>query len=209
MDKLIDEYPNAGTMLRFNNNFELLVAVILSAQSTDKQVNQVTVELFNKYNSPQDFANLNQSELEEMIKGVGLYRNKARNIKAMTEKIINEYNGQVPENFDDLLKLPGVGRKTANVMLSVGFNQAGLGVDTHVHRVANRLGLVATKNPARTESQLKALIPIELWSKAHHLFIWHGRKICKARNPECSKCILNSQCTAYRHLSASNAGFNE
>lgn len=197
MDTLISEYPEADTMLKYNTTFELLVAVILSAQSTDAQVNRVTGELFKKYNSPLEFAALGQPELEQLIKGAGLYRNKAKNIKAMAEKIIKEFNGQVPDNFDDLLTLPGVGRKTANVMLAVGFNQAGLGVDTHVHRVANRLGLATSKNPDQTERQLKELIPRELWSKTHHLLIWHGRRICKARNPGCAKCILNSQCITF------------
>ncbi|KUG02869.1 endonuclease iii [hydrocarbon metagenome] len=191
---LLSEYPDAGTMLEFSSNFELLVAVILSAQSTDMQVNRVTAELFKRNQSPQDFAALSLIEIEDLIKGVGLHKTKAKNIKAMAELLIKEHGGQIPADLDELIKLPGVGRKTANVMLAVGFNQPGLGVDTHVHRVANRLGLAASKNPDKTEKELKALIPRELWSKSHHLFIWHGRKVCKARKPRCEECVLEELC---------------
>ncbi len=194
LEILMAEYPDAQTMLVFNSRFELLVAVILSAQSTDVQVNRVTAELFQMHKTPEDFAALNLSEIEELIKGVGLHKSKAKNIRAMAEMLIKEHNGQVPADFNELLQLPGVGRKTANVMLAVGFNQPGLGVDTHVHRVANRLGLVAAKNANRTEKELKALIPQELWSKSHHLFIWHGRRVCKARKPLCEECVLEELC---------------
>lgn len=191
---LMAEYPDAQTMLVFNSRFELLVAVILSAQSTDVQVNRVTAELFKKYKNPEDMAAISLSELEHLIKGVGLYKSKAKNIKAMAEILINQHNGQVPAEFDQLMQLPGVGRKTANVILAVGFNQPGLGVDTHVHRVANRLGLVDTKNAHKTEKELKELIPQELWSQSHHLFIWHGRRVCKARNPMCEQCVVKELC---------------
>ncbi len=194
LDLLLQEYPDAGTMLVFSSRFELLVAVILSAQSTDAQVNRVSAELFKRYKTPESLAALSLSELEDIIQGVGLHKSKAKNIKAMAEKLIKEYNGQVPADFNELLKLPGVGRKTANVVLAVGFNQPGLGVDTHVHRVANRLGLVNTKNADKTEKELKALIPQELWSKSHHLFIWHGRRVCKARRPRCRECVLEELC---------------
>ncbi len=194
LEILTAEYPDAGTMLVFGSTFELLVAVVLSAQSTDVQVNRVTAELFQKYKTPEDFAALNLSKLEELIKGVGLNKSKAKNIRAMAEKLIKEYNGQVPADFNELLKLPGVGRKTANVMLAVGFNQPGLGVDTHVHRVANRLGLVDSKNADKTEKELKAIIPQNLWSKSHNLFIWHGRRVCKARKPLCQECVLEELC---------------
>ncbi len=194
LERLMAEYPDAQTLLVYNSLFELLVAVILSAQSTDAQVNRVTAELFQKYNIPEHFAAMDLSELEILIKGVGLHKSKAKNIRAMAEKLIREHNGQIPADFDELLQLPGVGRKTANVMLAVGFNQPGLGVDTHVHRVANRLGLVDTRNANKTEKGLKALIPRELWSKSHHLFIWHGRRVCKARQPRCQECILEKLC---------------
>jgi endonuclease-3 len=194
LDRLRREYPNAGTMLAFGSIFELLVAVILSAQTTDAQVNRVTSELFKKHKTPEDYDGLAQDELEDMIKSVGLYKSKARNIRAMARKIIEEYSGQVPAGLDELIKLPGVGRKTANVVLAVGFKQPGLGVDTHVLRVANRLGLVQAKTAEKTERALKSLIPQEMWGASHHLFIWHGRKICKARKPLCQQCVLEELC---------------
>lgn len=194
LEKLAGEYPDAGTMLKYNSLYELLVAVILSAQSTDEQVNKVTEKLFARYNTPYDMASLEIEELEEMIRQVGLYKSKAKSIKGMAEILIAEYNGKVPDSMEELLKLPGVGRKTANVVLAVGFDKPGLGVDTHVHRVTNRIGLVKTKNPVMTEMNLKELIPVDNWGKAHHLFIFHGRKVCKARKPECSRCVIKDLC---------------
>ncbi len=194
LDLLLQEYPEAGTMLEFNSRFELLVAVILSAQTTDAQVNRVTAGLFQRHTTPQEFADLDLESLEELVKAVGLYKSKAKNIQAMSKKLIQEYGGEVPAEMDELIKLPGVGRKTANVVLAVGFGLPGLGVDTHVHRVANRLGLVSSKNPDETEKELKALIPQEMWSKSHHLFIWHGRRVCKARTPQCGQCVLDPLC---------------
>lgn len=194
LDLLCQEYPEAGTMLEFNSIFELLVAVILSAQTTDTQVNRVTAHLFSRYNTARDIADLDLAELEELIKAVGLYKNKAKNIQAMSKKLIEEYGGEVPAELDELIKLPGVGRKTANVVLAVGFGLPGLGVDTHVKRVANRLGLVHTQNADKVEKELKALIPQEMWSKSHHLLIWHGRRVCKARTPQCGQCVLDPLC---------------
>jgi endonuclease-3 len=188
------EYPGADTRLHFSNPFELLVAVVLSAQSTDEQVNNVTAALFAKYDSPARLAAIDLSELEEIIKGVGLYRNKARHIKQLAAIIANDYGGKVPDEFDELLKLPGVGRKTANVVLAVGFGKPGLGVDTHVNRVARRLGIASGKNPTQIENDLKQVIPIDWWSKAHLLLIAHGRKVCRARKPGCDDCILYRWC---------------
>lgn len=188
------EYQDAGTMLEYKSIFELLVAVILSAQSTDAQVNRVTRVLFVTSNIPQDFAGMDIIELEDAIRGVGLYKAKARSIQNISRILVEKYQGQVPDNFDDLLQLPGIGRKTANVILSVGFNQPGLGVDTHVHRVSNRLGLVKEQYPDKTELILKSIIPRKNWSQAHHLLIFHGRRICTARKPKCSDCILESLC---------------
>lgn len=188
------EYPDAGTMLEYKSIFELLVAVILSAQSTDAQVNRVTRELFVTSNIPQDFASMDITELEDAIRGVGLYKAKARSIQSISRILVEKYQGQVPDNFNDLLQLPGIGRKTANVILSVGFNQPGLGVDTHVHRVSNRLGLVEEQYPDKTELSLKSIIPRKNWSQAHHLLIFHGRRICTARKPKCSDCILEGLC---------------
>lgn len=194
LDILENQYPDAGTMLNFDSKFELLLAVVLSAQTTDEQVNKVTKELFREYNTPDDFAHLDPLYLEERIRGVGLYRNKARSIISLSQIIRDNYNGEVPGDFNELLKLPGVGRKTANVVLAVGFNQPGLGVDTHVHRVANRIGLVQTKNPEKTEKTLKQVIPLNRWNKAHHLLIFHGRRVCKARKPECDNCEIKELC---------------
>lgn len=194
LDRLQGEYPDAATMLVFSNPFELLVAVVLSAQSTDAQVNRVAGQLFAKYNTPDQLAKIDLIELEKLIRGVGLYKGKAKNIKAIAGILIEKYQGQVPTELEQLLELPGVGRKTANVMRSVGFHQPGLGVDTHVQRVANRLGLVSEHNPDKTEHALKALIPIECWSRAHHLFIFHGRQICTARKPKCHRCAIEDIC---------------
>lgn len=194
LERLNKEYPDAGTMLNFGSRFQLLIAVVLSAQSTDEQVNRVTAALFKHYPSPQAMASAELEELEEAIKGVGIYKNKARSIKAASQVLIDDYAGQVPDEFEDLLKLPGVGRKTANVVLAVGFNKPGLGVDTHVLRVSNRLGIVCTPSADKTEKALKSLIPQEWWSKSHHLLIWHGRQVCKARNPQCRRCVLEALC---------------
>ena len=194
LDRLKEEYPDAKTSLNFNSQFELAVAVVLSAQTTDNQVNEVTKKLFRQYNTPEKIAALNESVLEKLIYGVGLYRTKARNIKKLAQILVDKYQGKVPDEFDELLKLPGVGRKSANVILAVGFNKPGLGVDTHVNRVVNRIGMVAAKDPAKTEMYLKLLIPEERWGEAHHIFIAHGRKICSARNPKCQDCIINEKC---------------
>lgn len=188
------EYPQAGTRLQFNNIFELLVAVVLSAQSTDEQVNKVTVRLFEEYSSAEELAAADQERLEELIRGVGLYKNKARHIKALAGIIAKDYGGQVPDDFDELMKLPGVGRKTANVMLAVGFGKPGLGVDTHVNRVARRLGIATGKNAMQIEISLKQVLPVELWSASHHLLIAHGRAICKARKPRCGECVVDRLC---------------
>lgn len=193
-NKLKETYPDAKTRLEYGSLFELLIAVVLSAQSTDNQVNKVTKELFKEYDTPEKIAAMDIKDLEEKIKGVGLFRTKAKNIKELVRIIIEKHNGMVPEKFDELLKLPGVGRKTANVIVAVGFNRPGLGVDTHVQRVVNRIGLVSAKNPEKTEMSLKEIIPEKLWGEAHHIFIAHGREICKARNPSCQECIINEEC---------------
>ncbi len=193
-DSLKLDYPNPKTMLNYNSKFELLVAIVLSAQSTDAQVNNVTKKLFAQYKTPQDMANAGIKELENLIKGVGIYRNKAKNIKALAQIINDDYAGEIPSTLEELITLPGVGRKTANVMLAVGFNKPGLGVDTHVIRLANRIGLVNSKNPTQIELDLKKMIPPTRWGEAHHLLILHGRQICKARTPNCSACSIVSIC---------------
>ncbi len=194
LDILKLDYPNPKTMLNYNSNFELLVAIVLSAQSTDGQVNNVTKKLFAQYKNSQELANADIKELESTIRGVGLYRNKAKHIKALAQIINDDYAGEIPSTLEELITLPGVGRKTANVMLAVGFNKPGLGVDTHVIRVANRTGLVNTKNPTHIEASLKKAIPPTRWGEAHHLLILHGRHICKARTPNCPTCSIADYC---------------
>lgn len=194
MDILEEAYPEAGTRLHFGSVYELLLAVVLSAQSTDEQVNQVTQKLFQKYSTPEQIAALPVEQLEQHIKGVGLFRNKARHIKALSQILAERYGGEVPHSFEELVNLPGVGRKSANVVMAVGFDLPGLGVDTHVHRVSNRLGLVDAKQSHHTEAGLKAQIPRKRWGKAHHLLISHGRTICKARAPQCASCPVESLC---------------
>ena len=199
IDILDNFIKNPETELEYSSNFELLVAVILSAQCTDKRVNMVTKTLFKKYNTPYDFANLKQLELEELIHPCGFYHNKAKNIIACSKKLVEEYNGIVPSNFDDLCKLPGVGRKTANVMLIVAFNKPAIPVDTHIFRVSNRIGLTNAKNEFETEQQLMELFSNYKndWGKIHHLILLFGRYNCKAIKPDCVNCILKDYCKHY------------
>lgn len=189
-------YPDAHCELNFSNPFQLLIATILSAQATDRKVNQITERLFQKYTTPQDLLSISQEELEKEIKEIGLYHNKAKNILATCRILVEKYQGKVPCDFSALTELPGVGRKTANVVLSNAFGIPALAVDTHVLRVSNRLGLAAGDNPNLVEEQLKGVIPKEKWSLAHHLLIWHGRRTCLARHPKCQLCPLLSQCSA-------------
>lgn len=194
LDELARLYPHAGTTLKFNSPFELLVATMLSAQSTDKQVNIITEPLFRKYNSPKDFAGLEPQELEKLIKGCGLFRNKSKSIVETSRILVDKFNGEVPQDLESLIKLPGVGRKTANVVLSNAFGKNAIAVDTHVFRVANRLGIADSNTPLGTELHLQEAIPEELWSKAHHWLITHGREVCSARNPKCASCSLQHLC---------------
>ncbi|WHH59591.1 endonuclease III [Petroclostridium sp. X23] len=194
---LYKTYPDAHCELNHDNAFQLLVATILSAQATDKKVNQVTPKLFEKYKTPQDFLELTQEQLEQEIKEIGLYRSKAKNILQMCRTLILEYNGEVPDNREELMKLAGVGRKTANVVLSNAFNVSAIAVDTHVFRVSNRIGLVSADDVIKTEQELEKTIPKEHWSNAHHLLIFHGRRACSARNPKCHLCPLTEHCNYY------------
>lgn len=191
---LEEAYPNATTDLKYSTPFELTVAVILSAQSTDAQVNKITEKLFKKFRTPEDFARLTPEELAEHIKGCGLFRNKSKFIVEASRILVEDYQGKVPEVREQLEKLPGVGRKTANVVLGVAFGQHTFPVDTHVHRVARRLGLASGKTPELTEKELCALIPPELWQPLHHQIIQHGRKVCDARRPRCAECFLKNHC---------------
>lgn len=182
---LYDYFPEAKAELDFTNEFELLIAVMLSAQTTDKRVNIVTKDLFNKYKNPEDYVNADIREIENQIKSIGLYKSKAKNLKKMCELLISNFKGKVPQTRDELMSLPGVGRKTANVVMSVAFGIPAIAVDTHVHRTANRIGLVNSDNVQDTEKQLMELIPKKDWSKAHHVLIFYGRRISKSRNPDC------------------------
>ena len=195
LDKMIE---NPRCELVFNSNFELLVAVILSAQCTDKRVNQVTAELFKTHNKPEDFVKISQEELEQKIHSCGFYHNKAKSIKKASEDILNRFGGQVPASFDDLTSLAGVGRKTANVMISMAFGGDAIAVDTHVLRVSNRLGIAKTKNPTECEMKLRKVFPKDRWSKLHYQMVLFGRYICKAQKPDCEKCLFKKDCKASR-----------
>ena len=191
---LEETYAGAVPELIFNSPFELLVAVILSAQCTDKRVNAVTKELYKIANTPEQFLALGQAKLEELIKSCGFYRMKSKNILAACRMIVDNFNGQVPETFEELVTLPGVGRKTANVVTSVAFKTPAIAVDTHVFRISNRLQLATGNTPLEVELGLQKVIPREKWSDAHHWLIWHGRKICKAQRPLCNQCPLIECC---------------
>lgn len=191
---LENTYKDTKSALNFSNPFELLIAVILSAQCTDKRVNITTARLFAKADTPEKILDMGVAKLENEIRDCGLFRNKAKNIIATCHKLCSDYDGQVPNNFDELLKLPGVGRKTANVVSSIAFNRPAIAVDTHVFRVSNRLKLAEGTTPNEVERGLQKAIPMEKWSNAHHWLIWHGRKICRARNPLCRECPLRELC---------------
>lgn len=192
--KLREMYPEAQCELCFQNPFELLIATILSAQSTDRQVNKVTKGLFERFPTPFDFLKLTEESLAEHIRGLGLFRNKSKSILKTCQILVEQYGGQVPQTREELEQLPGVGRKTANVVLSNAFGVPALAVDTHVYRVANRLNLAKAKNVWETEQQLIDQIPESSWIDLHHQLIWHGRRLCHARNPKCAECILSENC---------------
>lgn len=194
LQRLSSRYRGARTELRFENPLQLLIATILSSQCTDKRVNEITPRLFARFPTAQDFADASLEEIETIIKGCGLYRSKARYIRDACRKIVKEFNGQVPSNRQDLMSLPGVGRKTANVVLANAFGQQAMAVDTHVFRVANRVGLADSQNVLEVERQLMKVIPQHWWAAAHHWLIQHGRKVCRARNPNCSVCLLSDLC---------------
>lgn len=194
LDLLETEYPDAECALDHRNVFELIVAVALSAQTTDKSVNLVTPALFEAYPTAEKLAEAKAEEVEEYIRRIGMYKTKARNIVGLACQLVESHGGQVPENYEDLVALPGVGRKTANVVLSVGFGHQRIAVDTHVFRVANRLGLVAEKDVLKTELALMERIPEERWSKTHHSLIFHGRRCCDARKPRCNECAVREYC---------------
>ena len=194
LDILEETYPDAECALNHKNVYELIVAVALSAQTTDKSVNQVSPALFERYPDAEALAAAEPSEVEEYIKRIGLYRTKAKNIVAMAQKICCDFGGKVPNDYDSLISLPGVGRKTANVVLAVGFGQQRIAVDTHVFRVANRIGLADEKDVLKTELSLMERVPEERWSRTHHSLIFHGRQCCDARKPKCDSCPVNIYC---------------
>jgi endonuclease-3 len=187
-------YPDVKTQLRYVSPFELLVATILSAQCTDKQVNGVTKELFKKLRTPHDFASASNETIEELIRPTGYFRNKAKNIKNCSKSLLEKYDGQVPRTLDELVKLPGVGRKTANVVLGSVFKIPGIVVDTHVARISKRLGLTKSNNPVKIEYDLMEIIPRENWNLFSLQLIYFGRAICKARKPACPTCPLYDLC---------------
>lgn len=191
---LEETYRGAKPELVFSNAFELLIAVILSAQCTDKRVNVTTARLFQKAATPEAILEMGLAQLEEEVRDCGLFRNKAKNILAACRILCEKYGGQVPDSFADLESLPGVGRKTANVVMSVAFHHPAIAVDTHVFRISNRLKLATGTTPLEVEKELQRVIPREKWSDAHHWLIWHGRKICKARKPLCGTCPLADVC---------------
>lgn len=192
------------TELDYQNNYQLLIAVILSAQCTDKRVNMITPPLFETFPTPEVMAVSSQEEVFEYIKSCSYPNNKAKSLVGMAKKLVADYNGEVPTDFESLITLPGVGRKTANVMLSVAFDTPAMAVDTHVFRVANRIGLTANaKNPLESERELVKHIPRELLSKAHHWLILHGRYVCVARSPKCDVCGLKEWCKYYKKNNAS------
>lgn len=200
MDGLDVMYQDAQCELKYSTPFELLVAVILSAQCTDKRVNMVTQELFKTHNTPADFASMTLEDLEQRIHSCGFYHNKAKSIQSASRDIIDRFGGEVPSNFDDLVTLAGVGRKTANVVIAVAFHGDAIAVDTHVLRVSNRLGLVKTENPNVCEDNLKLLFPQEKWSQLHYQMVLFGRYTCKAVKPECEKCVFNKSCPNSRDM---------
>ncbi|MCL1809605.1 MAG: endonuclease III [Clostridiales bacterium] len=194
LDTLEETYPEAACALNHDEVFELLVAVALSAQTTDKSVNAVTPGLFKKYPDAEALASADENELIEIIRKIGMFRTKARNLVAMSRVLVSEHDGKVPDTYDELLKLPGVGRKTANVVLSVGFGKQRIAVDTHVFRVANRIGLADEKDVLSTEYALMEAIPEARWSRTHHSLIFHGRNCCSARKPKCEACSIAGMC---------------
>ena len=196
--QLEKEYPEAKTALFYANPLEILIATILSAQCTDKRVNIITKELFEKYKSVNDYAKASQKEFESEIRSTGFYRQKAKNIIAAAKKIINDFDGKVPKTMDELVALPGVARKTANIVMYSGYGIIeGIAVDTHVKRLSLRLGLSKMEDPVKIEQDLMKLVPKKNWGILSHILIEHGRNICHARSPRCPECILKSLCPSF------------
>lgn len=191
---LEETYKGTETALHYSTPFELLVAVIMSAQCTDERVNKITARIFPKYNTPEKMGALSQEQLEEEIRDCGLFRSKAKNLLATCKMLVEVYDSVIPDTIEELMKLPGVGKKTANVVASIVYKVPAIAVDTHVFRVSHRLGLAKGDDPLAVEQELQKVIPKNKWSDAHHWLIWHGRRICKARKPLCSECVLVELC---------------
>lgn len=198
LEELAKLYPDAQPALKFKSPYELLIAVILSAQCTDERVNKVTEVLFREHNTPEKMLNLKQEELEKYIFSCGFYRNKAAHILSASRDILEKYNGVVPNTLEELKTLAGVGQKTANVVYAVAFGGDAIAVDTHVFRVSNRLGLAEGKTPAKVEEGLCKALPKNEWSKAHHYLIYHGRRVCHSQRPDCANCTLKDLCDFYK-----------
>lgn len=194
LDKLRAAYPEAECALTHQNTYELLIAVVLSAQTTDKSVNKISGPLFAAYPTPAELAQAQQQDVIDIIKTIGMYKTKSKNIIALAQQLQERFGGNVPDQYDDLVSLPGVGRKTANVVLSVGFGQQRIAVDTHVFRVSNRIGFVSEKDVLKTELALMKALPEDRWTEAHHSLIFHGRNCCSARNPACESCVIAELC---------------
>jgi len=194
IQKLNKSIQKPETSLKYRNQFTLLTSVLLSAQCTDTNVNNVTKYIYKKYYTPKHFAELGISKIKRMIKSIGLFNMKSKNLFNLSKILIKKFQSKVPNNFEDLISLPGVGRKTANVVLNTAFDKATIAVDTHVFRVSNRTGLTKGKNPDKVEEQLLKILPNRYLKKAHHLILLHGRYICKSRNPLCGKCVINKIC---------------
>ena len=196
--KLKEMYPDATCSLDFSTPFQMLVAVCLSAQCTDERVNKTTPAIFAKYPTVYDFNNMDIKVLEELIHPCGFYKNKAKNLKAASKMIVEKFNGEVPDNMEDLTSIPGVGRKSANVIMLEAFhNPQGIAVDTHAKRISNRLGFSDESDPLKIEQDLLKVIPKEYYYDVNHLLVWHGRKTCTARNPKCKECALKDLCKEY------------
>lgn len=196
---LKDYYPDATCSLDFTSPFEMVIAVMLSAQCTDERVNKTTPALFSKYNTPEKMANIDLKELEEIIHPCGFYKNKAKNIIACSKRLVEVYNSIVPDNMEDLMTLAGVGRKSANVVMLEAFNKPqGIAVDTHAKRISNLIGFSKESEPEKIEQDLLKQIPYEYLKDVNHLFVWHGRNTCVARKPKCDSCPVNTFCNAYK-----------
>ena len=198
IERLAVEHPDAGIALRFQNPLELLVSVMLSAQTTDVSVNRVTEKLFQKYRRPEDYLAVPPEELERDIFQTGFYRQKAKALRGTMRILIEEHDGEVPAEFEALLRLPGVARKTANVVSAERGNAQGIVVDTHVRRLSQRLGLTKQEDPVKIERDLMRLVPREDWARFPHLLIWHGRRVCDARRPACERCVISDLCPSSR-----------